>query len=322
MNRRAFLRGLLLLVLTLTSQPACTAQAAPNPDPKQRRVLIISIDGLRPDLLLRADAPVIKGLLPEGTFTMWAQTTPQGITLPSHTSMFTGVTVPRHGVDWNGDVIPPTSDGHPKVPTLFDLGHKAGFTTAIVAGKAKFKALVTKDSVDHALMPPAIADQDPAVAEASVKVIREHKPQIMLVHLPNVDHKGHGYGWSSSEQMQAIAVADQCVGLVLEALKDAGVLEQTLIIITSDHGGFGKGHHGGDPRGLHIPWIVVGPGVIKNHDLTIHRELVVSTWDTFATASDYLGLKPEGQIDGKPIKEIFGGRTSAVEVPDFDDTKK
>ncbi|GIW74943.1 MAG: hypothetical protein KatS3mg104_0006 [Phycisphaerae bacterium] len=69
---------LVFLFLTLKSSAA------------EPRVLIISIDGLRPDLALRAEMPNLRSLLRNGSYSFWAYTTPAAITLPSHTSMLTG----------------------------------------------------------------------------------------------------------------------------------------------------------------------------------------------------------------------------------------
>src|SRR4051794_35241398 len=68
--------------------PAATL--LPRPVPAITRALIISIDGLRPDVMLRADAPNLKSLYTTGSFSFWARTTPLSITLPSHTTMLTG----------------------------------------------------------------------------------------------------------------------------------------------------------------------------------------------------------------------------------------
>ena len=68
-----------------------------RPVPGIDHVLIISVDGLRPDVLLRADTPNMHTLFHNGSFTFWARTTAQSITLPSHVSMLTGV-VPEKNV--------------------------------------------------------------------------------------------------------------------------------------------------------------------------------------------------------------------------------
>src|SRR5690349_1867756 len=62
------------------------------------RALVISIDGLRPDLALRASTPRLRHLCETGSFTFWAETVPEAYTLPAHVSMLTGCSVARHGV--------------------------------------------------------------------------------------------------------------------------------------------------------------------------------------------------------------------------------
>src|SRR5262245_8132085 len=88
-----------LTTLCVLTWPAFAA----DPSPIQH-VLIISIDGMRPDLLLRGDTPRIHSLLQTGSFTMWARTVPASTTLPAHVSMLTGVPPEVHGVQWNADL--------------------------------------------------------------------------------------------------------------------------------------------------------------------------------------------------------------------------
>ena len=73
----------------------CATMAAANnkltrPIPAIEHVVLISVDGLRPDLALRANMPSLRGMLREGAYTFWAQTVAVAITLPAHTSMLTG----------------------------------------------------------------------------------------------------------------------------------------------------------------------------------------------------------------------------------------
>src|SRR5690242_6521552 len=96
--RAIFVVMLLLLLLCATARAQTT-----KPVPQVDHVVIISIDGLRPDVLLRARAPALHSLYESGAFSFWAQTIPVAITLPSHTSMLTGVGVERHGIDFNDE---------------------------------------------------------------------------------------------------------------------------------------------------------------------------------------------------------------------------
>src|SRR5437870_4094827 len=114
-------RFVLLIALIFTLAPGRARAAAPLAG----RIAIISIDGLRPDLLLRANTPTIHSLLPQATFTFWARTTPHAITLPSHTSMLTGVIPRKHEIEWNRD-LPLSQPIYPAFPTLFEIAKTAG----------------------------------------------------------------------------------------------------------------------------------------------------------------------------------------------------
>jgi predicted AlkP superfamily pyrophosphatase or phosphodiesterase len=293
--------ALTLLVAHTPQAHAQTTAPSAGASPRAQRALIISVDGMRPDVMLRAKTPVLRSLMEQGTFTMWARTTAMSITLPSHTSMLTGVTPERHGVDWNGD-LKPDEQRYPKLPTLLDRARAAGFTTALAAGKTKFIALAREGTVDHTHI---ISGSDQAVAVWSAKTIHEQKPQVMFVHFPGADGTGHGVGWGTPQQLERIDRIDGMIGELMTALADAGVREQTLVIISADHGGAGRNHGPDDPRSRHIPWIAVGPGVRKGYDLTNYPDLVVNTEDTFATACWMLGIPIEPGLDGKPITQII-----------------
>ena len=275
-----------------------------RPVPAIERVLIISIDGCRPDLLLRADTPVIHGLLAKASFSFWARTTAESVTLPSHVSMLTGVVPTKHTIQWNMD-LPLEHPVYPAYPTLFQLAKQAGYTTGMVAGKSKFTALAVPGSLDWVFVPENAKSEDPVVGEQAVRMIHEHRPQVLFVHFPTVDNVGHAKGWASAAQLAAIAQADGCVGQVLGAMDEEKLTNSTLVIITADHGGAGMSHGPDDARSRHIPWIAFGPGIRENLDLTIYGSLVIDTEDTFATACYVLGIPILRPVDGKAITQII-----------------
>ena len=280
------------------SDPVRTAKPVPGVD----HALIISVDGLRPDVMLRARTPNLRRLMESGSFTMWARTVPRSVTLPSHTSMLTGVTPERHGVLWNGDLPEPA---HPRVPTIFEIAKRAGVTTAMVAGKTKFVALERFGTVDWSSIAKA-TDEDVSCAAASI--LMEHRPGITVVHFPGSDAAGHSKGWGGPEQIEAIEKIDGAIGLLLDTLEQTGLRKSTVVILSADHGGAGKSHGPNDPRSRHIPWIISGPGIRKNYDLTLDAALTVNTEDTCATACFFLGLRPIVKFDGKAVEQVLEER--------------
>lgn len=299
MNKRIF-----LVLLLLAAVPA-QAQTPVRPVPAIKRVFIVSIDGLRPDLALRAQTPTLHAMLKDSSFTFWARTTAESVTLPSHTSMLTGVVPIRHEVQWNKD-LPLEHPVYPVFPTLFELAHAAGYTTAMAAGKDKFIALAKPGTLDWLYLPNSTTSEDDVVTAHALEILQDHQPQVMFVHLPSVDNVGHAAGWATDKQLAAIAEADACVGKLLAKLDELNVRSSTMVILTSDHGGAGLSHGPDDPRSRHIPWIVEGPGIRKGVDLTIYAPLTVDTEDTFCTACYVLGLHPTRlPLDGKVVEEIF-----------------
>jgi predicted AlkP superfamily pyrophosphatase or phosphodiesterase len=296
---------LLLMALLL-----CAASVAPAPHPappqpkitRAARVLIISVDGLRPDVMLRADAPHMRSLLAAGSFSLFARTIPFAYTLPSHVSMLTGASPEKHGVTWNNYI----EQSYPNVPTLFDLAHAKGLTTAIAVAKMKFVVLDRPGALDWKFIANEDKQTDADVGREAAALIAAHQPQVMFVHFAAVDVVGHDSGWGSAQQIDATAQVDAQVGVVLEALRKAKVFDQTLIILTSDHGGGGRGHGPDDLTSALIPWVAVGPGVRKNFDLTLLRGQPVKTTDTFATACAVLGLEaPADTTEGRPVMGMF-----------------
>jgi predicted AlkP superfamily pyrophosphatase or phosphodiesterase len=294
-----------LLAVTLTALVLVHAAAIDAPSsPRVSRVLVVSVDGLRPDVLLRANAPVLRALMDGGSFTMWAATTDLAVTLPSHVSMLTGVVPARHGVTWNGD-LPAGVARYPKSPTLFDVAKRAGLTTAMVAGKSKFAALARPGSLDRWYAPQRGIVADAAVADTAVRWIDAHRPQVLFVHLPDGDRVGHSEGWGSAGHLKSVEQADRQLGRILQALAMRRVLDSTVVIVSADHGGSGRSHGAGDVRSLTIPWIISGPGVRRNFDLAQVQSRNVRTEDTFATACAVLGLSLTGELDGSPVREAF-----------------
>ena len=260
-------------------------------------VVIISVDGLRPDGLDLTDTPTFDKLRKGGSFSPNAQTISLSITLPSLASMLGGMVQDKHGILFGIPFI-----GWPGMsgPTVFSVAHDAGYSTGMVFGKNKLSyiSLPGSGSVDVMYSDDV---HDPEVTIEAIKVIEEDMPNVLFIHLPDVDRVGHAYGWLSEHQLHAITYADGKVGEIIDALEQGGYWDRTLLIITADHGGHGKGHGDDAPQDRTIPWIAIGPGVPQNHILTSP----IRTFDTAATALQAFNLPIPDVWDGRPILEIF-----------------
>ena len=284
---------------TATSLPPTAAIAVPTEIPPTlptiQHVVIISIDGLRPDALDLTDTPTLDQLRATGAYSPQAQTVSLSITLPSHASMLSGMLPEKHGILWGVPYI-----GWPGMsgPTLFSLAHDAGLSTAMVFGKEKLNYLVLPNSVDR-LFGTDVGDTE--IKEQAVKFIEAGLPNILFVHFADTDRVGHTFGWLSPNQLQSVTFVDGLIGDLVAALESGGYLNNTLLIMTADHGGPDHGHGDDTAEDRTIPWLAVGPGVRSGVILNSH----INTYDTAATALYALTLPIPEQWDGRPILEIF-----------------
>jgi arylsulfatase A-like enzyme len=119
----------------------------------------------------------------------------------------------------------------------------------------------------------------------------------MFVHLDHVDHAGHHDGHGTQAYYDAVSIADQMIGKIVNAVRALGELEHTVILITADHGGIGHGHGGDTPEERFVPWILTGTGVVNGE-----LQVSVKTYDTAATLAYLLGIKAPDCWDGKVVK--------------------
>jgi hypothetical protein len=265
--------------------------------PGVRRAVIVSVDGLRPDLISMDLTPTIHGLMRRGSYTQSARTIPEGYTLPSHASMLTGVSAERHGVTWNHHI----EDAYPEVPTLFELARRAGLTTAMFAGKTKMIVFTRPGDLNWTYLGHEGLDSDMAIARRAARVMTTNNPHVLLVHLAEVDLTGHRHGWASAEQRAAIRTADRAAGLVLQAL--GRMRDSTLVVLTADHGGHGFRHDPENELSQLIPWIAAGPGIRRDFDLAA-AGTAVDTRATFGVVCAALGVAVDCGLDAMALGTI------------------
>jgi predicted AlkP superfamily pyrophosphatase or phosphodiesterase len=269
-----------------------------------KHVVIVSIDGLRPDAIAAYGAKNLQRLMREGSYTLQAQTILPSKTLPSHTSMLTGVDVEDHGINWNSDQ---TDDhGHVDVPTIFALAKQAGYTTAAFFSKTKFHHLEVPASLDHVRSPQGGLLTSRFTWERTVGMVEDYlehtadAPNLMFVHIGEPDYAGHLFGWMSQIYGVAVRQADQAIGEILDEANDRFGAGNFTIIVTADHGGHGRNHGSEDARDTTIPWIVWGQGVQQAAALP-----AVRTFDTAATALWMLGIDAPSAWVGKAVTSAF-----------------
>jgi predicted AlkP superfamily pyrophosphatase or phosphodiesterase len=300
-----------LLFITALSAAGCSAryltspplQAAPDLPAKSvsRHVILVSIDGLRPDAIATFDAPTLRRLAREGSFTLRASTIMPSKTLPSHTSMLTGEPPERHGVLWN-NVVSAKTDSIEQA-TVFGIARARGYVTAAFFSKPKFQPLQRADALDYSQAPGGWWGgwHSSRTLTDVEKYLQTSRPNLLFVHLADPDRAGHSSGWMSTEYGRAVNQSDQAVGRLLAAADKAFGAGSYTIIVTADHGGHERDHGSADPQDVTIPWMVWGRAV-KTGEL---QDVSIRTMDTASTILWLLGLDEPTEWLGTPVIGAF-----------------
>ncbi|MFN8059332.1 MAG: sulfatase-like hydrolase/transferase [Vicinamibacterales bacterium] len=301
-----------------------TAQPLPHGVLRGWNVLLVSIDTLRIDRVgaygsTRGLTPTVDGLARGGLrFDTTYATVP--LTLPSHTSLMTGLYPTRHGVRDNGSF---RFDG--AKPTLASTLKASGYRTGAFVGAfvvdARFGLNAGFDRYDDeygstetgtgtlVVERPAAA----VVARATAWIAEQSGPWFAWVHFYD-PHEPYAppepYRSRIAEPYDGeVAYADAQLGVLLDALRGAGRLDRTLVVVVADHGE-ALGDHGERTHGLfvyestmRVPFVLSAPGVVRAGVFPDMARLV----DVGPTTLDMLGVGvPEG-LDGQSLRPFVAG---------------
>jgi predicted AlkP superfamily pyrophosphatase or phosphodiesterase len=268
-----------------------------------RNVVVVSIDGLRPDAIEKFGATNLQRLIQEGSFTLAASTITPSKTLPSHTSMLTGEGPDRHHVLWNN--VTSAQRDEIELPNIFSVARENGYQTAAFFSKAKFGPLQRPETLDYSQAPGGWFGRwssSRTIADVG-RYLALSAPNLLFIHLTDPDAAGHASGWMSADYARGVLEADAAVGQLIVLADRAYGAGNYALIVTADHGGHGNNHGSEDPQDVTIPWIAWGKGV-RPGALTAPA---VRTMDTASTVLWLLGLSEPTDWAGSPVTGAFVG---------------
>jgi len=291
--------ALLPMCLSAVLPVSATAQAGYD-----QRVLLIGIDGVRVDMLARAETPTLDSLAEAGFFSDEAKTRVRTVSGPGWSSMLTGVRTDKHGVDSN-DFSGNRYTEWPDFLTRLEKEHPELGTFAVLdwppLGTPDSGGPLISDAIDVKLNFDGETDgygpADAESVEAAVEHLRTADVHAAFVYLGDPDVVSHETDSFSEEYRASIERADSQTAELLEALRARPGYddEDWLILISTDHGRNDAGGHGGkSPSETTIFFLASGPAVSPGRT-DCPPEIV----DVAATALAHLGIVAQG-LDGQP----------------------
>jgi predicted AlkP superfamily pyrophosphatase or phosphodiesterase len=220
------------------------------------------------------------------------------VTLPTHTSMWRGVTPEKHGVRDN--VFVPSAAAF---PSAIEIAHQAHLRTAMFYSWEQLRDLSAPGHLTMSYCHEARSNDgtDQRVAEVAAAYLAAEQPHLAFVYFGDTDLIGHDHGWMSAPYLAAIERADHALGTLLHALERARLRDDYTVLFLADHGGHKRGHGSDSAEDLTIPWVLNGRPVRRGHQL----QTPVRIYDTAATVAYLLGLPCPAVWDGQPVLDAM-----------------
>ncbi|MBQ2738436.1 MAG: alkaline phosphatase family protein [Clostridia bacterium] len=255
----------------------------------ENKVILISIDGMRPDGLMGCGNPYIQKLLSESSYTLSASTVFPSVTLPCHMSMFHSVRPERHGTTTN-TYMPQVRP----IAGIFEALKQYGRTCCMYYGWEPLRNIGRPGSLVTSRYISAYSEAhvDGLLTDAAFEYISAKKPDFCFLYLVDTDEiGGHDNGWMTDAYLGCISYAIDCAKRMIEAFGD-----EYTVIITADHGGHDRSHGTDSPEDMTIPMI------FRGKRFTPARELDgVSILDIAPTVADIIGVPPAREWEGRSL---------------------
>ena len=253
------------------------------------RVLLILVDGMRPDAL--TDVPAAQSIIKQSAHTMTAKTVFPSVTLPCHMSLFHSVDPSRHGITTN--IYTPQVRPINVLCEVLAMNNKK---SAFFYNWEELRDLSRPNSLTFSYFCKGrTIGYDAAneiITDAASKYLGENYTDFAFLYLGNTDCAGHKYGWMSNEYMEAVYKSWDNINTIINSLPD-----DYAVIITADHGGHERDHGSDMPEDMTIPVIIKGGGFNAGEKLED-----VNIKDIAPTVTSLLGISPDEDWEGKSLR--------------------
>ncbi len=274
---------------------------------KAEHVILIGLDGWGSYSVEKANMPNVKRLMQEGSYTLRKRSVLPSSSAVNWASMFMGAGPELHGYTEWGTQTPdlPSRELNRNgiFPTVFQLLREASPNAEIgcLYEWAGIKYLIDSLSMSHQQQVSDFNKHPQAMSEMASRYIKEKKPVLTVFVYDSPDHTGHADGHNTPTYYTKLEELDTYVGQIVKAVEEAGILDKTIFIITSDHGGIQKGHGGKTMEEMETPFIISGKNIKKG--LCFSESMM--QFDIASTMAYIFGLKQPQVWIGRPMKQVF-----------------
>ncbi len=275
--------------------------------PKAEHVIFIGFDGWGSYSMPKADMPNVKKLMESGCYTLDKRTVLPSSSAPNWAAIYMGAPTEIHGYTTWGSKTPEIPsrviNKNNIFPTIFQIYRDArpSAEIGVINEWDGHNYLVDTLSLSYHKHVTDAGKYPLNTVKEAEKYIKEKKPQLLAVIFDQPDGVGHGAGHDTPQYYDTLNVVDRYVGRIVKAAEDAGIAENTIFIVTSDHGGIGTGHGGITLEEMRTPFIISGKNVKKGGAFPES----MMQYDVASTIAYALGVEQPQVWTGRPMTQVF-----------------
>lgn len=207
-----------------------------NPKPYSY-VVLVGIDGMGA-FHKQANTPCLDAIFENGATTYKSVSMDPTISAQNWGAILLGTDPVVHRMTNNS--IGQHENTNPDLPSVFKLLRRE-FPDAFLASYSGWGA-INKGIIEHDLGVEMVGGMEDAPLAEKILECIPRKPKYLFIQFDSVDSAGHGYGYGTPDYLRVIEKMDGVVGQIFDAYKKAGILDETLFLVTADHGGIRVGH--------------------------------------------------------------------------------
>lgn len=308
MNKINFILATITTLL-LASLCSCTESKQAAPQWKAKHVILIGIDAWGGYSMEKAQIPNIRSLMNSGAYTCKKRSVLPSSSAPNWASMYMGAGPELHGYcEWGSQVpdLPSRATNKNGIfPTIFSILRESAPTAEIgnICEWDGIRYLVdtTALNYDKHVFEVETEKDSTATARFAVNYIKEKKPTFLNIVYDALDHTGHAVGHDTPGYYTKLEEIDGYVGEIIEAVKAAGIWDETILIVTADHGGIDHGHGGRKMEEMETPFIISGPSIKQGFEIPES----MMQFDIAPTIGYIFGLESPQVWIGRPMTSVF-----------------
>ena len=304
MNKQTFLTLLATFALLFSFTFSCHAKGKD----KAKHVVLIGLDGWGAYSLPKADMPNVKKLMEDGAYTLKKRSALPSSSAINWASMFMGAGPELHGYTEWGSKTPELPsrvlNKNGIFPTIFQLLRDARPKAEIgcLYEWNGIKYLVDTLSLNYHYHVADYNKTPKELGNMASAYIKEKHPTLVAICYDNPDHTGHTEGHDTPGYYEKLKELDTYVGQIVQAVKDAGILDDTIFILTSDHGGIKKGHGGKTMQEMETAFIISGKNIKKGLRFD---DVSMMQYDVASTIAHIFNLEQPQVWIGRPMEIVF-----------------